>query len=324
MKVNNILCAGAALFDLLLRESDAFLAGLGREKGGMVLVEKSEIDRVLKASSQGPDSMPGGSACNTAVGLARLGAKVCFFGKRGDDDLGESMEGILNSWGVQCRLLKSKTSTGQVLSVITPDAQRTMFTYLGASAELSPQEITPEIFTGRNLLHLEGYLLFNRDLALKVIDTAREAGCRISLDLASFEVVRANRDILPSLIRDKIDIIIANEDEAREFTGKDPAESLEILSGMAEIAVVKEGAQGVRVSTGGKREKVEGLRVKAIDTTGAGDLWASGFLCGLSRGWDLRRSAMLGNATGAAVVQVVGASIPNESYDAILDGPLFR
>ena len=317
MKITKVLCVGAALCDVLLRESDEFLAKLGKEKGGMTLVELDDINRALAASKNKSQRAPGGSACNTGVGLARLGADVHFLGKRGNDEAGEAMERQLHAWGLKCHLRLGSEATGQVLSVITPDAQRSMMTYLGAAAALLPDEISLADFKGYDLVHIEGYLLFNMPFAQKVITLAKSAGCKISLDLSSFEVVRIFKDVLSTMLKNDIDLIIANEDEAKAYTNANPEASLEVFAQLAEVAVVKLGAEGVLLAEGQKRFKVAAQRVQAIDTTGAGDLWASGFIYGLSRDWTLDKAAALGSKTGAAVVQVVGAVISDDKWTQI-------
>lgn len=317
MKINSVLSVGAALNDLLLRETDEFLSGLGNEKGGMTLVEKEHIDHIVKSSQETADSAPGGSACNTAVGLARLGAESHFLGKRGNDQPGEFIEQQLKTWGVIPKLRSSDVPTGQVMSIITPDAQRTMLTYLGAAASFSADEVKEEDFDGIDLVHLEGYLLFNGDLTDRVFELAKKKGCRVSLDLSSFEVVRIHRDTLEKRLRNDVDIIIANEDESKEFTGKDPEASLEEFRGMSELAIVKLGADGVLVAKGDEKVNVSGTPVNAVDTTGAGDLWASGFIYGLMQGWSLEQCCHLGNRKGSEVVQVVGAVIPDHVYEDI-------
>jgi sugar/nucleoside kinase (ribokinase family) len=317
LKVNKILCVGAALYDILLRESDEFVASLGNEKGGMTLAEHAQIIEALAQSSETSDSAPGGSACNTAVGLARLGANSHFLGKRGQDATGENMQKELETSGLQCHLRLGEDPTGQVLSVITPDAQRTMMTYLGSAATLSPDEIKLEDFQGYDLVHIEGYLLFNTGFCQKVIELAKAAGCKISLDLSSFEVVNIFKDVLKDMLKNDVDLIIANEDEAKAYTGEDPKASLEVFAPLAELAVVKLGADGVLIAHGEERYEVSGNKVEAVDTTGAGDLWASGFIYGLTQGWSLDQAAKLGNTTGAAVVQVVGAVVPESTWDSI-------
>lgn len=317
MNINKILCVGAALNDLLLQESDDFLSQLGNEKGGMTLVEKEKIDEVNDKTQKSCDSAPGGSACNTAVGIARLGGQAAFLGKRGQDGPGSFIEDQLKQWGVVCNLKQSNTSTGQVLSIITPDAQRTMLTYLGAASESQAEELSIDDFEGHDLVHVEGYLLFNTPYIQKVFDLAKSAGCKISMDLSSFEVVQIFREQLPELIEKYVDVLIANEDEAKAYTDADPKASLETFAKLSELAIVKLGAEGVLIARGEERINVPGTPVNAIDTTGAGDLWASGFFYGLSQGWSLEEAAKMGHQTGSSVVQVIGAVIPDDVYEKI-------
>lgn len=320
MKISKILCIGAALNDLLVLESDAFVSALGREKGGMALCDHGDIQIALAKIHEGVTSAPGGSACNTGVGLARLGADVTFLGKRGKDAPGENTEKQLNTWGLKTNMLLGEDPTGQVLSIITPDAQRTMMTCLGAAATLAPEELKLEDFKGYDLVHLEGYLLFNTPFFDRAVELAKEAGCKISFDLSSFEVVGIFKEKLESLLPESIDLIIANEDEAKAYTDQEPEASLEVFAGMAEMAVVKLGKEGALLAKGEERVRVGAEVVNAIDTTGAGDLWASGYLYGLSQGWSLEKAGALAAETGAAVVQIVGAVIPDESWEKILNG----
>lgn len=316
--IHHILCIGAALNDLLLLEEDQFVNDLGQEKGGMTLVDIDDIHAAIARTKGDVEAAPGGSACNTAVGLARLGTPVSFLGKRGDDAPGKSTQAQLEAWGLQCSMRVAAEPTGQVLSVITPDAQRTMMTCLGAAATLDESEISAEDFQGVDLVHLEGYLLFQQGFFLKVVELAKAAGCLISLDLSSFEVVGIFKEQLQSLLPESIDIIIANEDEAKAYTEAPPEESLEVFAPMSEIAIVKLGAEGVLIAQGDERHRVSANKVEAKDTTGAGDLWASGFLHGLSKGWPLDRAARLGAITGGTVVQRIGAVIPDEQWEEIL------
>lgn len=316
-KYNSILCIGAALNDLLLQESDDYIAGLNKEKGGMTLVEKDDLHHAISKTTNKVDSAPGGSACNTAVGLARLGGSVTFLGKRGDDQPGQEIELKLKDWGVTPNLFLGQQATGQVLSMITPDAQRTMLTFLGAASELHADEVTIEHFKGHDIVHIEGYLLFNMPFAEKIIELAKSAGCKIAMDLSSFEVVNIFKTTLQIWLREHIDILIANEDEAKAYTEAEPEESLEHFAELCDLAIVKLGADGVLVAQGDQRHRVGGNRVEAIDTTGAGDLWASGFFYGLMQGWDLDKAARLGCKTGAAVVQEIGAVIPDHTWSQL-------
>ena len=314
-----IAAVGSALIDLCLLEDDSFLALSGAQKGGMTLVDNVFIAETLKKSNKKPAVVPGGSACNTILGVGKLGGKGRFVGKCGDDELGKLFETGLRNHNVEPFLSSSPSPTGHVLSIITPDAQRSMFTYLGASADTLPQEITPLHFEDAALVHIEGYLLFNSALMMAVLNAAKSAGAKISLDLASYTVVEASRDVLNDIILHYVDILIANEDEAFAFTGtKDEQESLSILSKHAPVSVLKVGRRGSYVSHNGKVTAIKPQGDgSAIDTTGAGDLWASGFLYGIVHGYSVEESGALGSACGYEVCQVVGASIPDNGWTRI-------
>ena len=310
---------GAALVDLLIEEEDEFLSGMGAEKGGMTLVDAEAIQQAMKRSTSLTKTVPGGSACNTLVGIGNLGGKARMIGRVGKDDLaGHFREGLRRA-GVEERLRVSEdVSTGQVLSVVTPDAQRTMFTFLGASLGLNPADIEEADFQDAAQVHLEGYLLFNRPVVDKVLDLARRHKVKVALDLGSFQVVEACRGLIDELFeRRLVDIVIANEDEAAAYTGLSDTDALEVFARKADIAVVKLGSEGVLVARGKERLDIEAHLAEAVDTTGAGDLWAGGFLYGLNHGLSLENSANLGCKVGAEVVQVMGAVIPTDGWGRV-------
>ena len=314
-----IVGVGSALVDILAHEEEAFLAETGAVKGGMTYVSKEFIEETLSLSLNPPSLVPGGSACNTIVGVGKLGGAARFVGKCGNGEMGQFFENDLRRQNVEPSLLRSDSPTGRVLSIITPDAQRSMFTYLGASAETRPQDITASFFSDAAIVHIEGYLLFNPDLILKVLQTARQSGARISLDLASFNVVEESHELVEHIVESFVDILIANEDEARAYTGhKDEARAIRALSDKAKIAVLKVGERGSFIANRGQVVPVQPQTGgAAVDTTGAGDLWAAGFLFGLVNGYPLQRCGELGSACGFEVCQVVGANIPDDGWERI-------
>jgi sugar/nucleoside kinase (ribokinase family) len=317
-----IVGLGSALVDVLINESDDFIRRIGVEKGGMTLVDMPGLEKILTQTSATPIVVPGGSACNTAVGIGRLGGQARFVGKRGNDDTGRLFHDALVQRGVEPLLMTSVLPTGRVLSIITPDAQRTMITYLGASADTRPEEITPQCFSDSAVVHMEGYLLFNPDLMTAALKAAKDAGTLVSLDLASFTVVEQSRDILDDIIEAYVDILIANEDEALAYSGvADEAGALARLARHVDIAVLKVGARGSFVQHGSRvcRIPAQGSGA-AVDTTGAGDLWASGFLFGLVNGYTHEKAGRLASACGYEVCQVVGADIPAEGWARIKKG----
>lgn len=316
VKSSKITGVGSALIDLLIHESDDFLMELGKEKGGMTLVTDSDIEKILQKTGNRPLVVPGGATCNTIVGVGKLGGKAGFIGKRGEDSYGIFYEENLKQSNVAPLFHTSSNPTGKVLSIITEDAQRSMFTCLGASTELDPDTITEELFQDSGIALMEGYLLFNPDLMMACLSSAKEAGAMIALDLASFEVVEASKKILNSIVPEYVDILIANEDEARAYTGfSDEQMALDALAENVEIAVLKVGPRGSYISCKGKMTQINAINRKpAKDTTGAGDLWAAGFLYGIANGYSIAKSGEIASACGYEVCQVVGAQIPEDGW----------
>ena len=314
-----IVGIGSALVDILIHEDDSFIEKTGAVKGGMTLVDNTWIEQTLALGSGKVTIVAGGSACNTIVGVGQLGGKARFVGKCGTDKWGRQYENDLLQQNVDPALLQADSPTGRVLSIITPDAQRTMFTNLGASAETRPEEVTVGSFADAAIVHVEGYLLFNSELIQAALKAAKGAGALISLDLASFTVVEQSLELLEKLVADYVDILIANEDEARTFTGEsEEKRALRALSENADIAVLKVGPRGSHIAHGGETFHIQSMGDgTALDTTGAGDLWAAGFLFGLVNRYGLEKCGRLGSACGYEACQVIGASIPDEGWKRI-------
>ncbi len=318
-KVTGITGIGAVLVDLLVNEDDHFLRTLGKKKGGMTLVDNEEIENIIKKTSDKPVVVPGGAACNTIVGVGQLGGRARFIGSRGDDEHGVLYENQLKKFNVEPVFTVSSLPTGKVLSIITPDAQRSMFTCLGASTELDPGKINKAMFKDTAIAVIEGYLLFNPDLIMAALKSAKSAGASIALDLASFEVVENSMEILKGIVKDYVDILIANEDEAKAYTGlADEAEAIKVLSEDVSMGVLKLGERGSCISAEGRIIMVKPETGRDIvDTTGAGDLWAAGFLFGLANGFSMEKSGEIASACGYEVCRVMGAQIPDDGWNRI-------
>ena len=317
--MKKVLGMGAALVDILANVDDAWIESQGVQKGGMNMVDWPQMEKFL-GSLKNPLRVPGGSTCNTMVGLSRLGGSAAFISKIGGDDLGRIFQKHLKDNGVESKLGISEAATGCVFSAVTPDAQRSMWTYLGASDFLASEDFVPALYDGVGLLYAEGYRAFNADCFKKSFTLARSLGVETALDFSSFGVVEACRKTFDELFADKmIDIIIANEDEAFAYAGVKEEAALDVLAKKAHVAVVKIGKRGALIAGDGKVVRVQAGPAKAIDTTGAGDLWASGFLYGYMNGWDMERSGNLGSVVSNEVVQVMGAQIPEDGWKRILD-----
>ena len=317
-----LLGVGSPIIDILAQVPDSFLENVGGDKGGMVLVDSGQISKWI-AELPGPYTQaPGGSAGNTLFAAARLGLRTTFIGKIGAGEGGDFYRQSLEALGGDTSRFKTgSVPNGRCLSLITPDGERTLRTDLGAAATLAPEEVTPADFVGASHAHVEGYLLFNPDLMTAVLTSAREANCHISLDLASFEVVEAARDRLPGILRDYVNMVFANEEEAAAFCGpgKDPATMARELAGYCDLAVVKAGARGAWLAREGEEIHAPAVPgITPVDTTGAGDYWAAGFLTGWIHGKPLGTCAAWGARLGAEIVQVIGAELPESTWEAIL------
>ncbi len=317
-----IIGVGSPIVDAIALVDESFVAQIEGEKGGMVLVDAPTITQLIESLPQAAVAAPGGSAGNTLFALARMGASTSFLGKTGNCTEGAFYRDCFSKLGGDSSRFKlGDVPNGRCLSLVTPDGERTMRTDLGAAMTLAPEEVTTQDFDGCAHAHIEGYLLFNEALMRRVLKSAKDAGCTISLDLASFEVVHATKSILPEILSEYVDIVFANEEEGEAFTGlvNDHAGIALELAKLCEIAAVKVGAHGSYVAQGGTVEKIEPMHAAhVVDTTGAGDLWAAGFLYGWSHQRSLADSAKIGSMLGAAVVQEQGSVLPEHVWQDIL------
>lgn len=319
--MKKIIGIGNALVDILVRlEDDATLRKMGLPKGGMTLIDEATAGR-LRAQTEGlrMEKATGGSAGNAMLALARLGGKAGYVGKVGCDALGRFYASESKRAGVEARLLESQLPTGVAHTFISPDGERTFGTLLGAAATLQPSDITPELFEDVSMAHLEGYLVQNHDLIETVCRVATEAGTMLSLDLASYNVVQADLPFFRHLVQDYIDIVFANEQEARAFTGaSDPLQSLREIAALKCLAVVKLGSKGASARLGDEEVVVPSIGMPVVDTTGAGDFFAGGFLYAFERGDSLQDSLSLGCLLAGHVIGVVGTKLPDETWREIV------
>lgn len=317
MQTAEVVGIGSPLVDLCVQVEDAFLTEhVPSDKGGMVLVDAAEVGRILSAHAGMPAQAPGGAACNVSVGCANLGLGTAFVGCVGDDDLGTFMRTALAVQGCDARLIdRGTTPTGRVLAMVTPDAQRTFRTCLGAAGTLAAGDVTPGMFTGARFVVMEGYSLYDHALAKAVASEAKAAGAALVLDFAAHEVVRANRAVLDEMLSaGLVGIAILNQDEAAAWSGGDPLQALDEIAPRVQLAAVKLGADGAMLRRGGERLRAAAISAQAIDTNGAGDAWEAGLLAGLARGLPLEVCGELAARAGAAAVAVVGAQVPRPAW----------
>lgn len=314
-----VLGMGNALVDALVQiDNDSVLEQQNLPKGSMQLVDWDASEKLMKAVKAFPRSQAsGGSAANTIHGLAKLGIETGFLGKIGKDELGAFFKNDLLEAKVNPVLAESDTRSGLALALVSPDSERTFATYLGAAVELSAGDLSLEQFKGYDYFHIEGYLVQNYELIETAVKLAKEAGCKVSIDLASYNVVEANLDFLTRITKEYVDIVFANEEEAKAFTGMEPEEALHAIAEMADYAIVKIGAKGSLVKHQGKVYTAGVIEAKRLDTTGAGDLFASGFLYGMIKGYELDRCGEIGSITAGNIIEVIGAKMDDQRWENI-------
>lgn len=312
---------GSALVDILIQlEDDHLLHVLELPKGSMTLVNASHSQTILDLTAGLKRTLvTGGSAANTIRAIAQLHGKAGYIGKICDDETGRFFKSEFEKLSVTTHLLYSTTPTGKAVALISPDSERTFGTYLGAASEMVPGELSSVLVEGFDHLHIEGYLVFNHSLIEGILKLAKRCRLKVSLDMASFNVVESNLDFLKYLISNYVDLVFANEEEAKAYTGLDPVAALGKIAGQCEIAVVKIGRDGSLIQSGDTFIKVETPQVESVDTTGAGDVYASGFLYGLANGFSPGNCGKLGSLLASRVIQVFGAKIPDKDWPEILE-----
>jgi sugar/nucleoside kinase (ribokinase family) len=317
---------GHAIVDVLAFSPDELVARLGLEKGTMALIDDADAQRIYE--SLGPASeVSGGSAANTAACLASFGAAVDFIGKVRADLVGEVFAHDIQAAGVRFIVPPEPAQpenggprTGRSLILVTPDAEKTMCTSLGIGACLDPTDLDEKAITDAQVLYIEGYLYGSRptDAAVeRAVQVARDAGTAVALSLSDPAWVELHRNALDSLL-DQLDIVFANEHEARLMAGLEDVESAtKALNGRCPTAAVTCGAEGSLVARGGMISSVPAAPVtRVVDTTGAGDSYAAGFLYGVVRNEEPQRCARLGALAAAEVVSHLGAR-PQQSLASL-------
>ncbi len=321
--MSKVLGMGNALVDILIKiEDDSMLNKLGLPKGSMQLVDAETSGKVLETlHNLKREQASGGSAANTIHGLSCLGVKTGYLGKVGNDEIGDFFKADMTANNIEPELLASEKKSGTVIALISPDSERTFATYLGAAVELTADDITESLFKGYSHFHIEGYLVANQALIEKALKMAKEARLIVSLDLASYNVVEENLAFLKDMVAKYVDILFANEEEAKAFTKKENKEALDEMAKDCNIAVLKLGKKGSLIKQGKDVVEVGILPEDAvsIDTTGAGDLYASGFLYGMLNYMSLENCGKLGSLLSGNVIEVVGPKMNEERWSNILN-----
>ena len=308
----DVAAIGNAIVDVIAPADEAFLVGNALTKGSMMLIDEPRAHELYGKMAPGMEAS-GGSAGNTVAGVASLGGRAAYIGKVAADQLGDVFAHDTRQIGVHFEIarLTGGASTGRSLINVTPDGERTMCTFLGASVELTAADVDPDVITGAEIVYLEGYLFDPpeaRRAFAKAAGLARAAGRMIALTLSDSFVVERHRSGLREFIETEVDLLFANEAEITSlFEVATFEEAARTVQGLTKIAAITRSEKGSVVVTPTIRHAVEAFPVaKVVDTTGAGDQYAAGFMLGLARGKPLDACARLGGLAAAEVISHYG------------------
>ena len=310
--MKSILGIGNALTDILaILPDDAFLKKYNLPVGSMQHVDAETGNKIWdELKNHGIKYVAGGSAANTISTCAIFGMPAGFIGKVGVDDIGSLFKSDQKQNGIKSMVSRGKAPSGRAIVIISGDnAERTFATYLGAALELSPEDLNPDDFDGYDILHIEGYLVQNQRLLRRAVEIGKSKGMTISLDMASYNVIESNYAFLHDIVANYIDIVFANEAESKAYTGLEPREALDAIARDCKVAVVKVGKEGSMVKSGDEFHFVKPWPATNIDSTGAGDLYAGGFLYAWSCGQPLDVCGTVGSIISSKVIEVIGTKV---------------
>lgn len=315
----NTIGLGNALVDVLLKlENDDILPETGIRKGAMEMISEEQMTAIRKLQENLEQSQaPGGSACNVMRALACLGASSGFIGKIGTDAAGEYYEKAVNETGVIPFFIKAPGISGSCTVLISPDGEKTMATFLGPAPTIKPDEITDEMLNRFHCIYIEGYMIVNEELMQATMDKAKSLGLKVALDLSNYNIVNHFLPKLKRIVPQYVDILFSNESEAESYTGLKAEEAIKVLGKQVDTAVITLGKEGIMVTNNNDIIKVKAEGGVPLDTTGAGDHFAAGFLYGLSAGASLLQSAQIGSLLAGYVIDVIGPAIPASQWKQI-------
>src|SRR3989338_2485195 len=322
-KKYDVIGFGNTIMDFLVEVEDKTLLEFNLKKGEMHLVDETKAKDVLKIlenKNTTIDIVPGGSSANTLRGLAQLGASVLFCGRVGNYQHGDWYIEALKDHQVVTNMKKHPGITGHAIGFITPDAQRTFSVHLGAGIQFAKEDIIEEDIKESKVLHIEGYQLEGNTQAviLHAMQIAKKHGTKISIDLADPGLIRRQKDILQQVVHEFADIVFVNETEAKEFTGYEETQAAQVLGQQVEIAIVKIGKQGSIISHQNQITYIAPITANAIDTTGAGDTYAAGFLYGYCKGWPIEKAGKLGSVLAAKIVEQKGVKLKHLEFEKLM------
>ncbi len=321
--LKDVVGVGNAIVDVLARADDATVRALGMAKGAMTLIDAGQASSIY--ASMGPTvERSGGSVANTMAGIAGLGGTGSFIGRLHDDEFGAVFRHDLSAIGIamDCPLAQQGPPTARCLIVVTPDGQRSMATHLGACVELGPQDVDDAVIQQHQVTYLEGYLWdlpLAKEAMVRAATRAHAAGRQVALTLSDPFCVARHRQSFVDLVRDHVDILFANEQEiVRLYEVADFDAALQAVRPNASIAALTRSEKGSVVVSGDEVHVIDAIPIRhVVDTTGAGDLYAAGFLFGLTHQYDLATSARIGSIAAAEIISHIGAR-PDADLNALI------
>lgn len=317
-----VLGMGSPLLDIIMPVDEAFLSKMRLKKGMMNFISNDEsLDIVGETEKIAKKFMLGGSSANTISGVNALGTKAGFMGVLGNDNNGKLYHEETKKEGIISHLqYHDKHATGHAFTFITPDGERTFATHLGAAVAVERGHIRESEIGEAKIFHIEAYQLEDALLCRELfhaIAVAKAAGTKISLDLSDGELIKRNRALFDDVIREHVDIVFANEVEAKEFTGKDEEEALRLIAKICDVAVVKLGGRGSLIQSGDEVHRIEPCLVEIENTNGAGDMYAAGILHGIACDFDLKRAGEIASFASSLVVASPGARLDVKYLDSV-------
>jgi len=315
--MTKVLGMGNALVDIITRiDNDKILESFGLPKGSMTLVDLDTSNFIhAETAGMAKSKASGGSAANTIHGLAHLGIETGFVGTVGNDDMGRFFKKDMQVNKITPILFRTMNETGRAMALISKDSERTFATYLGAAVDLSIDDIAQDLYKGYDYFYIEGYLVQDRVMFEKALRLAARAGLTTCLDLASYNIVDENVDFFRSMISKYVDILFANEEEIRSLTGKSPEQGALEIREICDLVVIKLGAEGSFCVCKEGMVRVGVKPSKAIDTTGAGDLFASGFIFGHMKGLSAETCGQMGAILAGRVIELIGAKMDESNWE---------
>ena len=312
-----VLGMGNALVDIITRiNNDEMLESFGLPRGSMTLVDLDTSNFIhAETAGMSKSKASGGSAANTIHGLAHLGIETGFVGSVGNDEMGMFFKKDMQVNKINPILFRSMSETGRAMALISQDSERTFATYLGAAVNLTAEDISHGIFEGYDYFYVEGYLVQDKEMFEKALRLAVRAGLTICLDLASYNVVDEHVDFFKSMISSYVDILFANEEEIRSLTGLSPEEGARETSEICDLVVIKLGAEGSFCICKEGMVRVGVRPSNAIDTTGAGDLFAAGFIYGHMKGLSSETCGKMGAILAGRIIELIGAKMDESNWE---------